>query len=145
MATLPGSMTNSSFVTTDSLPSTMSTLTARSCAAASRPTSRAFVTIIRSGSAAMAIGAAMQAANSVAISNLRPTFILLLCRFCCREGPASIQNLRSRLVHPDDVIPSRHDWQEIIRRGVTPEVDRDAAVFGLLGRDVVERVGVVLV
>ena len=58
--------------------------------------------------------------------------------FRTRECPASVQDLRPRLIQPDEVIPARYDRQEIVRLGVTAEVDGNASVFGLLSCDVVE-------
>ena len=59
--------------------------------------------------------------------------------------PGSVQDLLPRLIQPHDVVPARYDRQEVGLLGVTPEVDGNASVFVLLCRDVVERVGVVLV
>ena len=59
--------------------------------------------------------------------------------------PGSVQDLLLRLIQPHDVIPARHDRQEVGLLGVAPEVDSNTSVFVLLCSDVVEGVGVVLV
>jgi len=59
--------------------------------------------------------------------------------------PGSVQDLLLRPIQPHDVIPSRHDRQEVGLLGVTVEVDGYASVFVLLCYDVVEGICVVLV
>src|SRR5262249_31459300 len=67
-------------------------------------------------------------------------------RLCLRELPAPVEDLLPRAVEAHQVVPARRDRQAVGRRAVAAaELDHDRAVRLLLGRQVVESVGVLLV
>ena len=75
------------------------------------------------------------------------------CAFVCLtrglrfwELPLAVQNFGARAIKPYGVIPALHDWQAIGDLAIAAtEVDGDRAVVAPLGRQVIERVGVVWV
>src|SRR5262249_21279568 len=69
-----------------------------------------------------------------------------LHRLCLRELPGPVEDLLPWAVEAHHVVPARRDRQAARRLAVVAAaLDSDRAVLALLRRDVVDRVGVVLV
>src|SRR6202008_345097 len=67
-------------------------------------------------------------------------------RLSFRESPLAVEDLVLGSVQPDQVVPSRRDRLAIGCRAVAAtELNGDPAVGAALGRDVVERIGVLRV
>ena len=72
--------------------------------------------------------------------------LTIFARAAPRERPSAVQDLGARTVEAHRVVPALHDRQAVGDLAVAAaELDGDRAVRALLRRDVVDRVGVVLV
>src|SRR5580704_9906047 len=67
-------------------------------------------------------------------------------RLRLRKCPFAAHDLRPRSIEAHRIVPARHDRQAVRNFAVaTAELDRDRAIVAFLRRDIVERIGVVLV
>jgi hypothetical protein len=69
----------------------------------------------------------------------------LLDRLRPREFPGAVQDFLARSIEAHDVIPAGHDVDEVGLVGIAVKVQGNAAVCALLGKQIVDRIGVVLV